>query len=615
MNLFNLNFEINNNLGKYSFLFLIILIILYFIKPRAIKKIVPSIIFLEKNDKKNKMFLFFKKFIKDFLFLLQFLIVLLLCMALLDITTNIFVNKINEDVVIVIDGSASSNTFYSSNTSYNKLYNNKILFDICKDIAKKKIGLKTSIILAKNKPELLARDTNPISARNIINNLKPSESLSNIYDSMIFASNIIKKGKIIVISDFIDSNEKDIITAKKIIEAKSIKVELVNPRIDNIINNYKIIDNIGIIDYKLKGNNLIIQLKNFGNQEKEITYKNEKIFIEPYSIVEHSITLDKEKNEIKFNTNDNLKVDDSLYIMLPKKSENSVLIITNKKKSFIKSAFESINFVNLKIQEPPIINIENQKIIILDNVNYDIILPGTIEKIKESIEKGSTLIITAQEDLNINKLNDLLALDLDFQKQEVGIYNTNNIKEFVDFNFGLSKKYFKSNLKNNNSIVIAEANDKFNSPVIVLTKYNKGNILFYGIIDEDNQFRNSPQYPLFWIQFLNYVNAKNFKLNYKIGDIIYGKNILRPDKKIVNDYLTFEKTGFYKIDDIEVGVNLLNIIESDINNLNIENINLNEYENKIEKTKQKVSLIYLFVFLIILLSFLEIYILKKRGDI
>ncbi|MEM3374511.1 MAG: BatA domain-containing protein [Candidatus Woesearchaeota archaeon] len=595
-----LSFEVNNELGYYSFFFILVLVILYFMKPKPIKKTVPSIIFLEKNDRKNKFFLFFKRFIKDWLFLIQLFLIVLLCLAILDLSTEIFVKKINEEVVFVIDASASSQT----------IFNNKILFDYYKDIAKKRLGLSNSIVLAKNSPEVIAKQVNIVSANNIINNLKPSDSLSNIYDSMIIASNLIQKGKIIVVSDFIDTNNKDILTAKNIIEAKGLNVELLNPRFEQ---QEHFLDNVGIIDYKLNGNLLELEIKNFGNNEKEIRIDDKKILIKPFSIIKYNLNLESDKNKITIETNDNFKVDDILYVSLPKKSDNSILFITNQKKSFIKSAFESMPFVSLKIQEPPIVNFGNEKIIVLNNVNYDNLLPGTIEKIKENVEKGSTLIIAAQEKIDTNKLEDLLPLSLDLQNQEIIIYNNNNVPELKDFQFGLSNKYFKSELINNNSIIIAEANDKFRSPIIVLTKYGKGNILFYGIFDNNNQFKNSPQYPLFWIQVLNLINSKNFKLNYKISETIYGNKIVDPNGKIFENYLTLEKTGFYKLDDIEIAVNLLNTFESDINQIKIMN---SDYSSlNVEKSKEKISLFYVFVILAILVSFFELYILKRRGDL
>ncbi|MEM4397473.1 MAG: VWA domain-containing protein [Candidatus Woesearchaeota archaeon] len=614
--IFGLDFQINNPSGYIAFFSLLFLIIIYFMKPKPVKKIVPSIIFLEKESNRKNFFLFFKKFIKDWLFLLQLLILIILCFAVLDITTEIFKKKLNENVVLVIDASASSQT----------KINNKMFLDFYKEQAKKNLGINNYIILAKNQPEVIAKETNFFVANSIINNLKPTESLSNIFDSIILASNLIKKGKIIVFSDFIDSNAKDVEIAKKIAEAKGLEVYFIKPNIDDTTN----IENIGIIDYKLEGNKLTIEIKNFNNLEKtfKINYNDkflDELTIKPFSVMDYNINLESEKNYIKLDVDDDLQVDNNLYILINKKSENSLLYITNSKKNNLKSAFESMSFLDLKIEEPPILKIENQKIIILNEVNYDSILPGTIEKIKESLEKGNTLIISAQEDYE--KLNEILyelmPVEIEKTENEETIINNNyinhNINGIKDIDFGTTNKFFISKLKDNNSIVLAETNDKYKSPLIVLKKYGKGNILFYGILDKYSNFKNTPQYILFWLNILKILDTKNIKLNYKISEIVYGNKIILPNKETKKDFIMLEKTGFYNIDGNEISANLLNDYESNIYLLNKlkKNESRNDYnknENN-QKTKQTINLIYFFIPLIILLSFLEIYIIKRRGDI
>ncbi|MEM2139314.1 MAG: hypothetical protein QXM96_04135, partial [Candidatus Woesearchaeota archaeon] len=382
-------------------------------------------------------------------------------------------------------------------------------------------------------------------------------------------------------------------------------------------------------DYMIEGNKAILEIKNFGNIEKKFKISNndkflDELSIKPFSVMDYNINLETEKNYIKLDVDDDLKIDNNLYILISKKSENSILFITNLKKSNLKSAFESMSFLDLKIEEPPILKIENQKIIILHEVNYDSILPGTIDKIKESLEKGNTLIISAQDDYE--KLNeilyDLMPVEIEKIENQETIINNNyinhNIKEIKDIDFGTSSKFFISKLKDNNSIVLAETNDKYKSPLIVLKKYKKGNILYYGIIDKYSNFKNTPQYILFWLNILKILDTKNIKLNYKISEIVYGNKIIMPNKETRKEFSILEQAGFYNIDGNEISANLLNDYESNLyllNKANIESIKDYNKNEKNQKTKQTINLIYFFVPLIILISFLEIYIIKRRGDI
>ncbi len=604
MELFGYAFEIGNNLGVYSFLSFIILIILYFMRPKPFKKVIPSLIFLEKGEKRLNIASFFRKFIKDWLLILQLFLVLFLCLAALDISTEIFLRKINKDVVLVIDTSASSKARYEG----------KQLFDIYKEIARKKIGVSTSIILAKNSPEIIAKQINPVGALGALNSLRPSDSLSNIWDAMLISSELAApKSTIVVLSDFADTNNKDLSVAKKVLEAKGFNVEMINPK-------EKKIPNVGIIKYSIAGDKILVDVKNFDEITREIKIKNNDKTMEltPFSVSQFSVNLKEGVNKIEIETDDDFSVDDKLDIIMPSDTERNVLFITNKRTSFVKSAFESISSLRMKKAEPPIVTVSNQKLFILDNIDYSALLPGTMDQIKANIESGSSLIIMAQNNLDLDKLGELLPIEIgQAMTQDVSIINSAPIEKLKDFNFGLSSKYYQTRLKSNNSIIIAEANDKENSPVIVLSKYGQGNVLYYGIFDDFNAFKISTQYPLFWIRISELLISKEDynKLNLKVGEIIYATEIKDPDGKKSSSYLVTEKTGIYNLKEGQVAVNLANAVESDLNKADELKINIEKSDYGEQKVRQTFQILPFLIVFAILVSFLEVYIMKRRGDV
>ena len=590
---------ITNNIGIYSFVSVIVLFIFYLMRPKPFKKIIPSIIFLEKSSKRQNLSSFFKKIVKDWLFLLQLLIVLIMCLSTLGLMAEMYLKKANNQVVFVIDASASSQVKYDGKTLFNKY----------KSIARKNIGIKNTIILVKNTPEVVAKDTNPVNALRILTAIRPSDSLSNIWDGMMIGSQITQNARIIVLSDFADTNNKDIITAKKLIEAKGHTVELINPS--------PRLSNIGITDFFIEDDEVIFNVKNFDNSEREAIVKKTEQYLnfKPYEIIQVDQKVKSGVNKIELITNDNFKVDDTLYLVMPDETDTSVLYISNKRNSFIYSALSSISTLDLKKDQPPIVGVEGQKLFILDEIEYVTLLPGTMESIKQEVYNGAGLIIAAQKGLDQDKLGELLPVKLLGEKiQEITIFNY-GINKFEDFSFGLSSRYYQAQLKNNDSIVIAEANDKYNSPMIVLSRYGQGNILYYGIFDDENSFKLNAQYPLFWIYVLDIMLAReNYKdLNYKVGNIIYGANIKDPDGNRIKDYTVAEKTGIYKVDNKEIAVNLVNIDESNINKGSIESIGSVDIE--MQKAKQNVELLFILIFASIILMLLEVYIIKRRGDI
>lgn len=586
-------FQITNMIGLLSFLSVLILVFFYLMRPKPFKKVIPSLIFLESSKKKKNMASFFKRFVKDWLFLLQLLIIIILCIATLGITADLIVKRVDKDITFVIDASASSKSYD----------NGKMLFNSYLDIARKNIGVRNSIILIKNTPEVLATQTNPLNTLRIFASIKPSDSLSNIWDSMMLASQI-SKGKIIVLSDFSDTNSKDILTAKQLLEAKGIDVELINPKTTEL-------SNVGIINYIISGEKAIVDIKNYNDYDSVAEVNDKVIKLSPSSVEQVEVDLNPGINTIKINAEDSFDIDNTLYIIIPTESEKKVLFISNKRKNNLYSALTSIDFLDVKKAEPPIIPEDDYDLYVLSDVEYGVMLPGTLDKIKQKIFKGSTLIITAQDDLldsellPINKISE--------KSQEITVFN-NRISKFDDFNFGLSSRYIESTLKDNNSIVIAETNDKTSSPIIVVSNYGSGKILYYGIYDEHNSFKISTQYPLFWITSLEYLISKQdySEVNKKIGEVIYG-DIKDPDNKKINEYVSVEKTGIYKVDDKEIAVNLLNAEESSLNTNIITEIVKTDYEQ--EKILQKVPMMPFILILSMILILLELYLIKRRGDL
>ncbi len=591
MEFFGVNVSFTNGIGFYSFIAVLFLILLYLMRPKPIKKTIPSLIFLEWNSNKKNLAAFFQKFVKDWLFLLQFLIVLLLCLAAIGTVAELYFSKLNNNVAIVIDSSASSKAFY----------NGKMAFDEYKEIGKKSLGVKNTIIAIKNSPEIVAKETNMLNANRIISSMKPTDSLSNIWDSMMLASQFSEN--IIVISDFSDTNSKDIAVAKQVIEAKGAKVTLINPRNEKL-------RNIGLVKYIVSGNKAEIEARNFDDLPASFTVKNtgEKIDMAAYETKQFSVDLNSGVNKVEI-SEDDFSVDNTLNIIVPSQNSIKALFISSRKNNLY-HALSSIRGVELRTAEPPIVPIEDENIIIMSELDYDSLLPGTMEKIQSKVKNGGSLIITAQEGFDDLKFLDMLPVTAEEKEEEITILN-NEHEKFKNFDFGLSSTYVKSKLINNKSIVIATYYD--GSPAIVYQRYGQGNILYYGIIDNVNSFRLSTGYPLFWISVLDMmVGRKSMKeINLQIGDIIYGETIKTPSGEKKKEFLVTEETGIYETDKGQISVNLFNPAESNLNNpvkLDLEDA----FEKKF--TKENINILPFLVALAILFLFLEVIIMKRRGD-
>ena len=142
---FGLPLNFANVAGLFALLSIIPLIILYLLRPKPHVIKIPSVMFLFDAEKEKKRFSAIRRFIKDPLFLLQLLVLILLALAV----AEPFV--LSEDdagcghTVIVLDASASMQADGR--------------FDKAITEAGKFLSKKNTIILAENIPVVILRES------------------------------------------------------------------------------------------------------------------------------------------------------------------------------------------------------------------------------------------------------------------------------------------------------------------------------------------------------------------------------------------------------------------------------------------------------------------------
>ncbi len=585
--------QLANTLGLYAFLSLIPLVVLYLIKPKPIEKVVPSLMFLIKNQRKITKDSFFQKLLRNLVFLLQLLALSIMAFSIASpyITTSEAVTS--QNTIIIIDASASSQT----------IDNGRTRFESSISIAKDYLQGKISIIVASESPETILEDGTKNQALSLIQAIEPKDTGTNIESALYEAESILgeRKGRIVVISDFIVEDVNELSKAKRILSSKDIDVKF--------ISTWNKAKNIGIIDLDIDKHNTAAYVKNFNDDDAEITIalvkdssaletKSKKITAKSTEVF--SFETPPGISEIKINSDDDFKLDNTAYISAPLKKQIDVLLITNAKTSYLMKALQSSKDINLKITEPPIVQgIESNEVIIISGIDGSLILPGTLEEISREVGNGKSLIITAQDDLNKIGISWLLPVDLNEKanntKACVKVINEFT-KQFENNKcFTIVKKYFKA-IPKDNAISIIEADDS--SPLVALGKNGKGNLVYYGIIDEQTDFKTQTSYPIFWNELLNFLA--------EAGDI-------KDYNFRIDEKPSIDKAGIYDNGN-KIAVNLLNEYESDIAK---ETIDFDEqgFVSGISEEKVVVNLdIYLIIFAIIIMFF-EIFYIKIRGDL
>jgi hypothetical protein len=593
-------FTITNTIGLYGFLALIPLILLYLIRPKPIEQTIPSLMFFIKDRKNKKQSAFLRNLLRNLLLFIQILLLAALAFSMTEPLLKIPYNVSTKNSVIIIDVSASMQTSNGVETRFSKAVKE----------AENYITGKTSIILAGTVPVIVLENGGKKQAKEILTNLKPYDITSNLEAAMFAAENILKedKAKIVVISDFALVYEQDQpLKAKRILNSKGNTVEFVKIG--------KEANNIGIIDLDINKDNFDVYIKNYGNEKialpvkllknnKEIEHK--LVEIKPKSLEIINFNTPTGVSKVEINMKDDLTVDNYAYISAPLKKKIRVLLITNSRQSFLRSALEASPYIELEIREPPVVkgyDLTHEVIII--NLVKDTIVPADVKDITNYISKGHSLIITAGDNIAKLGLDHLLPVtmqSLSGNKTKVCVDVINSFtKRFEEKRcFTETENYF-STIAKNNTVTVASSTD--NIPIIVIGDFQNGKVVYYGILDERSSFTKAdPEYPIFWSNLINFlVDTED------IED--YNKRLDQ------TGYQEYTKVGVYEINNKNVALNLLNEKESDINQFSEVIKKDLHFVPKSIKEKQNFNLaIPLIIFALILIA-IELFIIKRRGDL
>ncbi len=603
--------EFGNIWGFYGFAAVAFLILLYLIRPRPRDLVLPSLMFLVEDKGRVKKKTFFKRFINSAMFLIQLLALCLLAFALSNPSFTMNYDSTSGYTVVVLDISASMKTFDGTKTR----------FDNAVSIAKKSLKGKSSIVLAGDKPMLLLEAKSEEKAKSLLSTLNPKDTATNLGDAIVMAGDLLpdKEGRVIVISDFINTDGADPVVAKAMLENRGIVVDFVK------VGEKK--DNLAIVDIKIGLYDTKVFVKNYADKEKTVSIQAEfeengskKLTRTILADSLEAFTFDSVGGATKISIldSDELPADNYAYISNPKKRQIKALLITNNENIFLKNAIMAAGNIVIEISEPPVVPSVDYEIIILGNYSHEKILPGTMDDIKENVENGASLIIGAQEDNAKIDYKGMLPVTIGPKAEYTDI--TKVVDNFFtkDVEFGSASSYYKAS-EFNETIVIAKSSID-NSPIIALKEFGDGKVVYYGIFDAESDFKNSPGYPIFWNGLANFLRGiediNNF--NMKTGKVLgfaNPKTIITPDGKVKTSKMIMDTIGLYAIDNDVFAVNLVDIDESNIaQDPVIDSVESKKYSAKKVERQKEVSLELYLVIIATIIIFLELIYLKLRGD-
>lgn len=606
----------NNLAGAWLFLGLIFFILLYLIKPKPNERVIPSLMFLYREMHTQKSNSFFQKFLRDILILFHLLILLLMSIAAMHPYYNTTADVAAEYTVLVIDNSASMATKTGVTARLSQAISE----------AKDHLEGTISIILTQNSPYVILQDGEKEDALEIVNYIPQTTALSAIGSSVLAADDLLgeHKGKVVVISDLINTDPLDPYIARESLEAKGHRVEFINLRDDA--------DNVGIVDMQSVDDETVITIQNYNDASAsvDVTINEEDFHLEIAPNWQEKLTFEHQEglNNIILSPSDDFMVDNRVTLSVPQRKETDILVITNSPTSYVHAVLQAYaeawnEEATIEKGEPPVMPVVDHEVIVLSEVNTDNVPGAVLSKIKEAVYEGASLVVTTQDDID-----DLDALDLEellpvtfandaIRNQKVDVEMKNVLTEVTE---GVSitsiDKYMQTAAKEN-TLVLAATTDGI--PVIAIGSYGEGTVVYYGIFESNSSFKYDVTYPLFWLQLMDHLIGKDRieTLNYKIGEKVIFDNEIPVKKPSGTEELMeevdFDEVGIYQYKNKQIAVNLLNRMESNVDYVN-EELEKTIEEEEEEEVFTKQPLVKALIIALLVLLFLELLYVKARGD-
>jgi len=618
-----------NQIGLLALISLIPFIILYLRKPKPKDRVIPSLMFILQNKKTSMKNSFLRNFLANLLFLIQLLALIGLSISVAQPYIKILYDVTLENTVIVLDASASMQADESGKTRFEEAIKE----------AKKALSGRNSIILAEHVPLIILEEEDEKVAADILGNLKPKATITNLGDAMLMAKDLLgeRPGRIVVISDFNSVVISDLLVVKRTLSSEDIIV--------NFLDVSNSAENAGIVEMDIGKHSIKAVVENFNTVKKQVNLKlvkdgktiseSGKFDVLPNS--RESFVFDDTPaglSMIELEPKDDLNVDNIAYISAPLKKKVNVLLITNSRSTNIENALLASRDVSLNVVNPPVLTVNTRgdriepfshDVIVVHRINNvgkrDGILPGTFQDLSGYVRNGGKVIITAQTNLPEFNIADLAAVKLNNLISDTKRVCMDTINELTkDFKnspcFSTVSTYFDA-AADKDAKVIASIE---NVPILALKDNIKGKVFYYGIFDDASDFRSLPSYPIFWNSLINFLaeteDIRDF--NSKTGKIltINEQRIKTPSSSLTTSKVIFDEAGIYEFEGKKFAVNLLDETESDVTKLSILEKESDDADVlKEASTERNFSISPFILIIVFLLLAFEVYYLKRRGDL
>ncbi|WP_406657547.1 BatA and WFA domain-containing protein [Methanolobus sp. ZRKC2] len=616
-------------LALIALLSVIPLIILYLLRPKPLQVMVPSLMFLMKvQEEKKRFYTSITKLIKDPLFLIQLLVLILLALAAAAPFIETQEPLSGEHTVIIIDSSASMQT--------------DDRFDDAISKARDYVSKTNSIVLAGNIPVTMLERGGSDAAYQTLNSLEQGATVADISSAVSTGMRMLSDegGRIIVISDFTSWDGDDPVNAKTLAQSYGLDVEyvLVGTTTDNV---GVIQGDVEAVDGSYSYTGVV---KNYKNSREMVELKistgdkttTQKLNIPAKSTQQFLVNnLAKGITEVTISEPDSLMVDNTAYISIPKVSTKQILVVSDAEKLPSYTALSLMPNVNTKLIEGVPADLSPYSVVVIANKEKTL-SSSEIENLNSFIRGGGEVVFVASDALSEeNAGTELQAL---LPVRTGGVDETNDgttlevvqetrLSEDIKFDEVAVFKYLNATERRGATTLV---NTTEGTPMLTYGTIGDGTVVYLGLNDalgEDawNNFHNLPEYPVFWFKLAGWLGGTGSISDYNlktgsISALANTQDIETPSGTETVNRVLYDEVGIYTVAGKQIAVNVYNDRESDTTLEGKELVERAEAESEtnIVRADTYTAKNYLDTYMIIivfLLILLELYIIKKRGEL
>jgi hypothetical protein len=592
-------------IGLLALLLLIPFIIIYLRKPKALNRILPSMMFLSEHKGTVRRSTILQKLIRNILFLIQLLLLTILLAALSEPYYETTATRFFEDTIIVMDTSASMTHARQ--------------FERAKDEALSSIGRTTTIIASGSPARIMLDKGRPDQATARIRTMQPEQVPSDLESALLIAA---------AQADRLGSGTRVIIiTDKRSPAAQSYLSLLVQKGVPvTIIDVHEAIrGNLGFVDAQISQNNAILTIRNTFPEEREIRVRSqiEEVVTTagPFGFVNVNVRLGQGENTFTLHDPEGFSFDNEIKIINNARQELSVLTVTSSEtRTPAQRAVLASNATRMHMDQNTLGSMGAERtydLMILSNYAPELILPSFYQNALEAVSRGSMLVITRSR--NMAALNQNV-MPITIEGTVPGAHDV--FAEGSQLNSGVEYSIIRDPIRGtakNGTIVLARMQD--GNPIVAAKPHGSGLIVYSGYDDITDIFSLTPSYPIWWSNLIDMLTKAGLlsQQNIMTGTMyslaspqqVQGPSEYYPTTR---ETVHLSEQGIYRIGSTRISAMLLDSEESDPSTkLRYDIRGVNDAE--MEKTSLKIMLASLIAILALLLIFAELLYVKKRGDV